>query len=154
MNVEEHLEPEDEVLHLHENSFHLFWLLERLLQPGVEGPPQDYQGAGPPQDYQGAGPPQDYMGAGFTQEQGPQDCGGAGAPQDYQGAGVPQEQGGAGVPQDRGAFQGPQGGPELQGPQEREAFLGLLGHSVLLLSDEFPLFALYMWRIGALLSWS
>ncbi|CAL8395284.1 unnamed protein product [Arctogadus glacialis] len=144
--VEEHLEPEDEVLHLHENSFHLFWLLERLLQPGVEGAPQEYQGAGAPQDYQGAGAPQDYQGAG--------------APQDYQGAGeclgagAPQECGGAGVPQDRGAFQGPQGGPELQGPQEREAFLGLLGHSVLLLSDEFPLFALYMWRIGALLSWS
>ncbi|XP_059898364.1 meiosis-specific protein MEI4 [Gadus macrocephalus] len=208
--VEEHLEPEDEVLHLHENSFHLFWLLERLLQPGVEGAPQDYQGAGAPQDYQGpqdcggagapqdyqgagapqdyqgAGAPQDYQGAGAPQDQGPQDCGGAGAPQDYQGAGVPQEQGpqeclGAGVPQDRGAFQGPQGGTELQGlqggtelqglqggtelqgpqggtelqgPQEREAFLGLLGHSVLLLSDEFPLFALYMWRIGALLSWS
>ncbi|XP_056437812.1 meiosis-specific protein MEI4 [Gadus chalcogrammus] len=134
--VEEHLEPEDEVLHLHENSFHLFWLLERLLQPGVEGAPQDYQGAGAPQDYQGAGVPQ---------EQGPQECLGAGGPQDC---------GGAGVPQDRGAFQGPQGGTELQGPQEREAFLGLLGHSVLLLSDEFPLFALYMWRIGALLSWS
>ncbi|CAL8394698.1 unnamed protein product [Gadus morhua 'NCC'] len=148
--VEEHLEPKDEVLHLHENSFHLFWLLERLLQPGMEGAPQDYQGAGAPQDYQGAGAPQD---------QGPQDCGGAGAPQDYQGTRVTQEQGpqkclGAGVTQDRGAFQGPQGGAELQGPQEREAFLGLLGHSVLLLSDEFPLFALYMWRIGALLSWS
>ncbi|KAM4632858.1 meiosis-specific protein MEI4 [Polymixia lowei] len=35
---------------------------------------------------------------------------------------------------------------------EQKAFQGLLGHHVLLLSDEFPLFALYMWRIGALLS--
>lgn len=36
--------------------------------------------------------------------------------------------------------------------QEHEAFQGHLSHSVLLLSDEFPLFALYMWRIGALLA--
>lgn len=35
---------------------------------------------------------------------------------------------------------------------EQRAFLGHLEHSVLLLSDEFPLFAIYMWRIGALLS--
>uniref|UniRef100_A0A667YZW8 Meiosis-specific, MEI4 homolog (S. cerevisiae) n=1 Tax=Myripristis murdjan TaxID=586833 RepID=A0A667YZW8_9TELE len=37
---------------------------------------------------------------------------------------------------------------------EQEAFLGQLEHHILHLSNEFPLFALYMWRIGGLLSTS
>ncbi|XP_071766411.2 meiosis-specific protein MEI4 [Centroberyx gerrardi] len=37
---------------------------------------------------------------------------------------------------------------------EQKALLGQLEHHVLLLSDEFPLFALYMWRLGGLLSCS
>ena len=113
--VEEHLEAEEEVLHLHENSFLLFWLLERLLQPRGEG-----GGAG-------------------AQDQG--------APQNQERAGTPQDQG---APQD----QEPQRGSGLLGSPDSEAFLGVLGSGVLLLSDEFPLFALYMWQVGALLSGS
>uniref|UniRef100_A0A8C7N5H3 Meiosis-specific, MEI4 homolog (S. cerevisiae) n=1 Tax=Oncorhynchus kisutch TaxID=8019 RepID=A0A8C7N5H3_ONCKI len=35
---------------------------------------------------------------------------------------------------------------------QQRALLGRLEHSVLLLSDDFPLYSLYMWRIGALLA--
>lgn len=35
---------------------------------------------------------------------------------------------------------------------EQKAFKDNLDQYILLLSDEFPLFALYMWRIGGLLS--
>ncbi|KAJ3606693.1 hypothetical protein NHX12_026212 [Muraenolepis orangiensis] len=75
----EHTEqPEDDVLRRYENSFYLFWVLEKLLVVG-----------------------------------------------------------------------GGSAGPGCT--QEHQAFLGLLGHGVLLLSEEFPLLSLYMWRVGALL---
>ncbi|CAB1340386.1 unnamed protein product [Coregonus sp. 'balchen'] len=47
---------------------------------------------------------------------------------------------------------GATGGTGHHWSPEQKALLGRLEHSVLLLSDDFPLYALYMWRIGALLA--
>uniref|UniRef100_A0A4W5MTC1 Meiosis-specific, MEI4 homolog (S. cerevisiae) n=1 Tax=Hucho hucho TaxID=62062 RepID=A0A4W5MTC1_9TELE len=47
---------------------------------------------------------------------------------------------------------GATGGTGHHWSPEQRALLGRLEHSVLLLSDDFPLYSLYMWRIGALLA--
>ncbi|CAL8312166.1 unnamed protein product [Lota lota] len=177
--VEEHSEPEDDVLHLYENSFHLFWVLEKLLQQRVEvegaGVTQDHEASLGPQDHQASlgvhdhqaslGPHDHQASLGVHDHQaslGLLDQQASLRPLDHQASlGLLDHQASLGLldqeaplrPQDLEASVGVQDLEASVGVQEREAFLGLLGRSVLLLSDEFPLFALYMWRVGALISW-